>query len=258
MSVRAANSKERFSSRVEAYAKYRPGYPAGMYALFRDVMGLTKDPVVADIGSGTGLSAEPLLKDGCTVHCVEPNPDMRAAAERMLGKYPGFRSVDGSGEQTKLPDRCVDLVFCAQAFHWFDHAKAAVEFKRICESGGHVAIVWNKRKTTTSPFLTAYDDLLVRYGTDYTKVAHERVALTLDEFSSLFGVPFTLATFENAQHFDLEGLRGRVESSSYTPQPGEKGHAELFAGLDELFAKHAHAGRVAFEYDTEVYHAKIL
>jgi ubiquinone/menaquinone biosynthesis C-methylase UbiE len=224
-----------------------------MYALFRDGMGLTKQSAVADVGSGTGISAEPLLKEGCTVHCVEPNADMRAAAERMLGTYPGFRSVNGSGEQTNLPDRSVDLVFCAQAFHWFDHAKAAAEFKRICKPGGHVAIAWNKRKTKSSRFLAAYEDLLERYGTDYTKVAHERVALTLDEFAALFGAPFTRATFENAQHFDLEGLRGRVESSSYTPQPGENGHAELFAGLDELFTNYARDGRVAFEYDTEVY-----
>jgi SAM-dependent methyltransferase len=257
MAVRASNSKERFSSRVEAYAKYRPGYPPGMYALFRDGMRLTKDSIVADIGSGTGLSAEPLLKDGCTVHCVEPNADMRAAAEQMLGKYPGFRSVDGSGEQTNLPDSSVDLVFCAQAFHWFDQPKAAAEFKRVCKPGAYVAIVWNKRKTTSSRFLAAYEDLLERYGTDYTKVAHERVALSLDAFSSLFGMPFTKATFENAQHFDLGGLRGRVESSSYTPQAGENGYAELFAGLDQLFKNYARDGRVAFEYDTEVYSAQV-
>jgi ubiquinone/menaquinone biosynthesis C-methylase UbiE len=257
MAVRASNSKERFSSRVEAYAKYRPGYPAGMYALLDDAMGVTKDPLVADVGAGTGLSAEPLLRAGYTVHCVEPNPDMRAAAERMLGNYPGFRSVDGSGAQTSLPDHSFDLVLCAQAFHWLDHARAAKEFRRICKRGGHVAIVWNRRKTKSSPFLAAYDELLVRYGTDYTNVAHERVALTLEQFQSLFGVPFTLATFENQQRFDLAGLRGRVASSSYTPAAGEKGHAELFAGLDALFARSARDGRVAFEYDTEVFHARL-
>lgn len=228
-----------------------------MYGLFRDVMGVTKGSSVADVGSGTGLSAEPLLKDGVTVHCVEPNADMRAAAEQMLGKYPGFRSVDGSGEQTNLPDRSADLVFCAQAYHWFDFARAAAEFRRICKPGGRVAIVWNRRKTKSSAFLAEYEDLLVRYGTDYTKVSHESAPLSLAEFASLFGVPFTLTKFENAQHFDLEGLRGRVASSSYTPAAGEKGHAELFAGLDELFAKFAQDGQVSFEYDTEVFHARI-
>src|SRR3954469_1834887 len=127
MAVRASNSKERFSSRVDAYAKYRPSYPAAMYGLIRDGMGLKPGSVIADVGAGTGLSAEPLLRDGNTVYCVEPNADMRAAAARSLGQYPGFRSVNGTGEQTTLAEHCIDLVLCAQAFHWFDHAAAAAE-----------------------------------------------------------------------------------------------------------------------------------
>jgi SAM-dependent methyltransferase len=257
MAIRASDSKERFSSRVDAYVKYRPGYPPAMYAMFRVEFGLQPASVVVDVGSGTGISAEPLLRDGMTVHCVEPNADMRAAAERMLGKYAGFRSVNGSGEQTTLPDRSVDLIFSAQAFHWFDHAPAAREFRRIGKPGGHVAIVWNKRSTTGSPFLAAYDELLLRYGTDYANVAHEKRSPTIAEYESLFGTTVTRSTFANEQRFDLEGLRGRVASSSYTPAPGEPGHAELFAGLDELFAKHARNGHVAFEYDSEVYSATL-
>lgn len=114
------DTKARFSSRVDAYVKYRPGYPPGVMALYRGEMGLTPATVVADVGSGTGISAEPLLKDGNTVYCVEPNADMRAAAERILSAYPGFCSVAGSGEHTGLTEGCVDLVICAQAFHWLD------------------------------------------------------------------------------------------------------------------------------------------
>src|SRR5687768_9148097 len=126
------DSTKRFSSRVEAYVKYRPGYPPGVMELFRSEMGLTPGSAVADVGSGTGISAEMLLKNGNTVYCVEPNAEMRGAAEKLLGKYPGFRSVAGTGEQTTLPDASVDLVICAQAFHWLDRERAAAEFRRIC------------------------------------------------------------------------------------------------------------------------------
>ena len=251
------DSKSRFSSRVEAYVKYRPGYPAGVMELFRTAMGLTPATVVADVGSGTGISAESLLKNGNTVYCVEPNADMRAAAERMLGGYRGFRSVSGSGEQTTLPDASVDLVMCAQTFHWLDHPKAAAEFRRICKPGGHVAILWNDRKTDTSSFLTEYDALLVKYGTDYVKVAHEKSPMSAEQFMRLFGVGFKRASFANEQRFDREGLRGRVASSSYTPGEGQPGYAELYTGLDELFDSHARDGRVVFEYETEVYYAML-
>jgi SAM-dependent methyltransferase len=253
MAKDSANSTTRFSSRVEAYVKYRPGYPAGMYELFRKDMSLGPASIVADVGSGTGISAETLLIDGCTVYCVEPNADMRGAAERMLGKYPGFRSINGTGEQTTLLGSSVDLAFCAQAFHWLDHQRAADEFRRIVRPGGFIVIAWNKRRSNTSPFLSEYDQLLVRYGTDYTKVAHDKSPLTLGDFERLAGVPFQRAAFANEQRFDLEGLRGRVASSSYTPLPGEPGYAELYTGLDKLFGRYASDGQVVFEYETEVF-----
>ena len=74
---------------------------------------------------------------------------------------------------------------------------------------------------------------------------------------NLFGVPFTHVKFPNEQSFDLEGLRGRVASSSYTPGPDERGYTELFAAMDELFARFSKNGRVTFEYDTEVFYARL-
>src|SRR5215207_7721297 len=128
----------RFSTRVKEYVKYRPGYPPAVWDTLRREAGLTQATAVADVGSGTGISAEPLLKEGNIVYCVEPNGEMRAAGEELLGGYGGFRSVAGTGERTTLPPRVVDMVVCAQAFHWFDREKAAAEFKRICRPGGWV------------------------------------------------------------------------------------------------------------------------
>ncbi len=73
----------RFSARVADYVKYRPNYPQRVVELCGTSMGLTPASVVADIGSGTGISAELFLKNGNTVYGVEPNPDMRSAAEQL-------------------------------------------------------------------------------------------------------------------------------------------------------------------------------
>ena len=251
----ALDAKSRFSSRVDAYVKYRPGYPAAVLDLLRREVGLGPGTVVADIGSGTGISAEPFLRAGCTVFCVEPNAEMRAAAERLLAGQGGFRSVNGSAEATTLSDRSVDLVLCAQAFHWFDRDRARAEFVRILRPGGSVALVWNARKKTGSVFLEGYEALLHRYGTDYARVDHE--AITEPDIRAFLGSAMRRESFPNEQRFDLDGLRGRVASSSYTPAAGQPGHAELMAGLDALFAQTATDGRVAFEYATEVYWAPV-
>ncbi|MGH7506415.1 MAG: methyltransferase domain-containing protein [Longimicrobiales bacterium] len=94
----------RFSNRVADYVRARPQYPDSLVQLLEAGIGLTRATVIADVGSGTGLSAEPFLKHGNTVLCVEPNAGMRAAAEPLLERYPGFRSIAGSAERTGLDD----------------------------------------------------------------------------------------------------------------------------------------------------------
>src|SRR3954467_10992955 len=115
------NSTTRFTDRVEDYVRYRPSYPAAELLDFLTAKtGFDASWVVADIGSGTGISTELFLKNGNKVYGVEPNDAMRQKGEELLKGYPLFTSVNGSAEHTTLADRSVDLVIAGQAFHWFN------------------------------------------------------------------------------------------------------------------------------------------
>ena len=127
---------QRFSNRVDDYVRHRPHYPPGVLDLLREGIGLTPRTVIADVGSGTGISTELFLENDNTVFAVEPNPEMRAAAKRLLGGRANFHSVDGTAEATTLPGGSVDCVVAAQAFHWFDPEKTRAEFQRILRAGG--------------------------------------------------------------------------------------------------------------------------
>ena len=162
----AADSKTRFSSRVEAYVAARPGYPKEVIGLLQDRIELTPASRVVDVGSGTGISCELFLQNGNPVTAVEPNEAMRAAAEKALAHFAGFRSVNGSAEATTLPDQSADLVISAQAFHWFDRSATRREFLRILRTGGFVLLMWNDRKLTGTAFLEDYEKLLIAHGTD--------------------------------------------------------------------------------------------
>ncbi|HYJ89857.1 MAG TPA: class I SAM-dependent methyltransferase, partial [Pyrinomonadaceae bacterium] len=140
------NTVERFSNRVANYVKYRPGYPAEVLQLFRDKMNLTKASVMADIGTGPGISARMFVENGNIVYGVEPNDAMRAAAEEIFRKFPNFHSVNGDSENTTLPDASLDFVIAAQAFHWFKPEPTRDEFRRILKPGGYVALIWNLRQ----------------------------------------------------------------------------------------------------------------
>ena len=248
-----ADSTRRFSDRVEHYVKYRPGYPLEVIGFLRERGVLTAASIVADVGSGTGISADLFLREGNTVYGVEPNAEMRGAAEKLLARrFPRFRSVNGTAEATTLPTESIDIVVAAQAFHWFDLDKAREEFRRILRLGGRAVLLWNTRKTAGSLFLEAYEQLLNEYGTDYRRVRHDNASQ--ERVASFFGHErFETARFPNEQAFDLAGLEGRLLSSSYAPAPGHPRHEPMLRSLRRIFHEFAESGRVRFLYDTEVY-----
>src|SRR3712207_3362726 len=170
-----ADPTRRFSNRVEDYIKYRPDYPRALVALLEDECGLTRESVVADVGSGTGILSELFLREGVRVYGVEPNREMREAGEELLAAYENFASVDGRAEATTLADDSVDFVTAGQAFHWFDTAAARREFRRILKDDGWAVLVWNDRRTEGTPLLAEYERLLLEYGTDYKEVDRKSV-----------------------------------------------------------------------------------
>jgi len=243
---------ERFSDRVEQYVAHRPTYPAALVDRLVARAGLGEGSTIADVGSGTGIFAALLLARGLRVFAIEPNRAMREAAERLLGADGRFVSVDGSAESTGLEDASVDALCAAQAFHWFDPARARAEFSRILRPGGVVALIWNDRKVDSTPFLAAYDALLRTHGTDYVQVNHRNV--DAGRLRSFFGAAgYTEDVFANQQRFDWEGLYGRAMSSSYVPAEGSPGYRPFIDGLREVFDRHANAGVVTFEYDARLY-----
>ena len=248
--------KHRFSDRVENYIRYRPSYPREVFGLLRTECGFTPQSMVADIGSGTGILSKLFLQNGNRVFGIEPNPEMRSAGERLLAEYEGFTSMAGSAEQSQLPDSSVDLVAAGQAFHWFDRPRARAEFQRILKPGGWVVILWNNRLTDTTPFLRAYENLLLSCGTDYAQIDHKNI--TDDVLHEFFQHhDFKLRLFPNQQVFDFDGLRGRALSSSYVPPEGHASHAAFMQALSKIFAAHNRDGHVMFEYETQIYYGRL-
>ncbi len=242
---------ERFSTRADSYARHRPSYPAAAIELLGARCGLKRGAPVADLGSGTGILTELLLKRGAVVFAVEPNDAMRAAAEARLTGYPGFHSVKGTAESTTLAAASVALLVAGQAFHWFDLAGARLEAQRVLCSDAWAALLWNERPPQPSAFLADYEALLRRRAPEYTRIVASRADVpAMREF---LGAEMQLQTFPNQQVLDFEGLEGRLMSSSYAPQAGHPDHAPMLAELRAVFDRHAQGGHVVMPYETLVY-----
>ncbi len=246
------NNTERFSNRVNDYVKYRPSYPEEALRFIQQEASLTPDSQVADVGAGTGIFSKLLVDRGLHVTAVEPNAAMREAAERWLGQVPNYRSVAGTAEETGLAGHTVDAITCAQAFHWFDQSRAQLEFRRMLKPGGKAFLIWNNRKTSGTPFLEQYEQLLRQYGTDYEQVRHTNIP---HEALSAFFREGTMkeARFVNDQPCDFDGLSGRLRSSSYSPPKGHPNHEPMMAELRRIFEQNERDGKVVIAYVTEIY-----
>jgi ubiquinone/menaquinone biosynthesis C-methylase UbiE len=246
----------RFSDRVENYVRYRPGYPPEVLELLRAECGLRPSHIVADIAAGTGVFTRLLLENGNSVFAVEPNREMREMGVHRLVSYEKMASVAGIAEETTLRSASVDFVTAAQAAHWFDLPRARAEFVRILRPGGWCVLIWNERRTASTPFLKDYEQLLLTYATDYKEVRHERTTAIIHEFFA--PAPSEERVFSLRQQFDYAGAAGRLLSSSYAPLEGHPGHAPMMQELQRIFLAHATDDKVEFEYDTRVFYGHLI
>jgi SAM-dependent methyltransferase len=236
----------RFSDRAADYVKYRPSYPAEAVDAMLDGFGPPAALVASDVGAGTGISARLLGARGVRVVAVEPGDGMRGAA----APHPNVVWVAARAEATGLRSQAVDLVLCAQSFHWFRADDVLPEFARILKRGGRLAISWNRR-STDDPFTAGYRQAIAEVGGE---TAAEMTSFDPDVVtrSGLFSPP-ERRIFPNFQRLDLDGLIGRARSASYVPKSGASGE-RLLDLLRALHERHADAdGFVTLVYETEVF-----
>lgn len=126
--------KDHFSGHAAIYAAARPTYPE---ALFDWLAAQCPSRALAwDAGCGNGQASLALAGRFDQVHATDASAAQIAAAPA----HPRIRWAVEPGEASSLADASADLVTVAQAWHWFDHARAIAEFRRVLRPGGVVAL----------------------------------------------------------------------------------------------------------------------
>ena len=252
------DSYRHYSRVVDNYARYRPGYPDELVALLEAECGLAPGQPIADIGSGTGLLTEVLLRHGYRVAGVEPNDAMRATAEARLGGYAGFTSVAATAEATTLADHSVQMITVGNAFHWFNHEQVRPEFERILAPSGWVMLVWNLEWNDGSPFAVAFEQCWQRHidpAARFIGMRDRPLPSYISRFFALGG--FRQAGIETAQVCDLAALKGLALSTIKAPQADDPRHAAMVADLEALFNQFNQDGTVTLHYDTAMIYGQL-
>jgi SAM-dependent methyltransferase len=245
-------SIDKFSGRADVYSKSRPSYPNEFLNYLISANSLNESSKVADIGSGTGILTRQLLERGLSVIAVEPNVDMRTAAEEELNQFAHFTSIKGTAEETTIPDKSVDLVIAAQAFHWFDHDKFKLECKRILRQEAKVALVWNSRDFS-SLMIIENAEICRKFCPNFYGFSGG-IGEDQEVFKKFFrDGEYEFKRISNDLTLDLEGFLGRNLSASYSPKPTDKEYQDFVEAVTDLFEKYSSNGKIVMPNFTRSY-----
>lgn len=241
----------KFDAKGNVYSKARPSYPNALFSFLLAERVINKDTITADIGSGTGIFTIALSQFVNSVFAVEPNDDMRVKAEEKYKTISNIISINATAENTSLPDRSIDLVTVAQAFHWFDRELFKEECKRILKPNGKVLLVWNDRDVERE---IIKDNFAVnkKYCKDF-KGSSNGIDFSKDAFSDFFGGEFELVEFCNNLIYTREDFIARNLSSSYAPKENDLMYDEYIKSIKEVFDKHQTNGTAKYPYITRCY-----
>lgn len=232
-----------FGGVAEAYERGRPTYPAeaARWLLGDDAL------TVLELGAGTGKLTRVLVGLGHDVLATDPDAEMLAVLESRL---PEVRTAVASAEEIPLPDRSVDAVVAAQAFHWFDLDRALPEIARVLRPEGTLALLWNQRDEKI-PWVRRLGALI---GTQ-EQLRDPAEALI---FSELFGFVED-HEFSHWQTIDRKTIQDLVLSRSNVAVLDDEGRR---AKLAEVVAFYDDYGRgmdgMQLPYVTRCYRAQVL
>ena len=245
------DNTQKFSGKADVYQKARPNYAQALLDFIAQKWQIGEGSLVADIGSGTGILTRQLLGLGAKVFAVEPNADMRAKAEELLGEHPNFVSVVGTAEQTSLPDLSFHLVTAASAFHWFDPERFRQECDRILLPGAPVVLVWNEARLSDEINL-GRERIYKKYCPNFKGFSGGREGRNIAK-RAFFGEEIQEQRFANPLSYDRQTFVNRALSSSYSLIETDPEFEAYLAELGELFDQHAVDGKIVLPQDSVAY-----
>lgn len=228
-----------------ALAKFyvdRPGYSKVVLECLKNhiwnMVGVGK---TADIGAGTGKLTENLAEIGLSGYAVEPNVAMRSEAKKF---YRGgvFQWSEGTAEDTKLADNCVNWVLMGSSFHWTNSELAVKEFYRILIPGGFFTAIWNPRDIESSELHKKIEDAVYTEVPQMKRVSSGK-AITMEEMKDklLKGGYFKNIFFVEAPHTELmtkERYMNIWKSvNDIRVQAGEEGFQRILGKIEKIIVK---------------------
>lgn len=237
-----------FGGVADQYHRARPSYPrqAAAWLAGKGEVGSTPARVL-ELGAGTGRLTEQLVALGHEVTATDPSEPM---LRHLTTRLPAVPVALGTAEQVPVRSHAVDVVLCAQAFHWLDLERALPEIARVLRPDGTLGLVWNLRDERV-PWVRRLGRLIgtpeqMRYPTE--AIERSRLFENLETASFRFWQPQTRAS-----------LRDLVASRSNIAVMADHDRAWVLAEVDRLYDDYGRgADGMLLPYVTDCYRVRVL
>ncbi len=241
---------------VENYVRCRPSYPKKLLEYLYSDAGFSRESVIADIGSGTGLFSRLLLERGSRVVAIEPDAQMREVAERLLNdEFVRFVSLSAKAENTTLFNESINHIVCAHSFHRFNIDECKKEFNRILKPEGKAVFMWNNLDYEDE-FTKEYQQLIYRWkAPGCNDDCNDSLPSQMSEFFKQDS--FTHITFQNPQVVDLNGFKDRFLSNENITSQCDTAYDEMMDELLKLFERGNRFSKIQICYKIDVYIGKL-
>lgn len=238
-------NENKFTKKSNIYDKYRPNYPSSLIEYLYSKEGFNEKSMIADVGAGTGIFSEQLLKQGSKVILIDPNVSMLREARKKLIIYKNATFLSSSAENIYLPTQSLDFITVAQAFHWFDLEKFKNECKRLLKDDGKVLLTWN---ITDSDSKVMQD--LTKLNKNYLGKCYNSRDKENLKYYFKFYKDYILKYFDNDLELNMDEFIGRCLSRSYSPSKDDTNYLEYVDGLKTIFYENNKCGKIIIKNKT--------
>jgi len=246
---------QRFSTKAQVYARYRQDFAPEAIAALVTATGLTRTATVLDVGAGTGMLTRHLLGHFDCVYALEPNFEMRQAAEAALIAFPGFHLLAARAEEIPLSYHSVDLITAGRVLHWLQPKPTRAEFWRIAKPGTWLAVV--RLNMLDEPFLEAMRALRIpEYG--FRPRGEEAILPGNVDVEFYFaGETCETITFQHTHRQNFESFLGGVQSGSYAPDESHSRYGDFRLAAERVFDHLSADGILSTQLATEIHLGQI-
>ncbi|MBI3709427.1 MAG: class I SAM-dependent methyltransferase [Proteobacteria bacterium] len=195
------------------YATHRPGPPPSFYERLHALGVGRAGQRILDLGTGTGLLARQLARQGADVVGVDIAPEQIAAATR-LAQEEGLsaRFAVAPAETTGQQDASFDAIIANQCWLYFDKARVIAEVRRLLAPDGVLVTSHFSWMPRLNAIARQSEEMVLRFSPDWGGADWHGIVLPMPKWAEQDFDLVAMFWYDEAIPFTRDSWRGRMRA----------------------------------------------